>query len=206
MTLVNPTLATPKQILKKCTTVDSTCRAGRYLGMSWRLMSWKCWAFRTCSYLLMFSADDEVTCFRVKCHSTVIIGETYLEHQNEQNDPEFEREPKLLPTRWQWGRCSTYKLAMIPPVHKSGKEAVQFLNVLDVVCSLFWTFSQTGHVAVRIGNPQWLVKYPVRTLGLRIGPRNRCIELNDNGSYCCTLFPPQNHQILLGYLPALRSL
>lgn len=51
---------------------------------------------------------------------------------------------------------NTNNLSLISPVHKKGKKGVQ--SVLDVVCSLLWTFSQPGHViAFMIGNPQWQV-------------------------------------------------
>ena len=100
-------------------------------------MSWARWLnTRHVQGFSHVSADDEATFLRVNCHWTVIIGETYMKHQNEQNDPEFHEEPKLLPTRW--GRCSTIQISNDTPVHKSGKEAVQFW--MSCLLISFWHF------------------------------------------------------------------
>ena len=66
MTLVNPTLATPKQILKKCTTVDSTCRAGRYLQRFWCLVI-------ICYHFLFGGRRDGGAMINIHCRTKMVL-------------------------------------------------------------------------------------------------------------------------------------
>ena len=71
------------------------------------------------------------TCLRVNCAA-------FLEHQNDMNDPEVDRERKLLPT---YAAHAIY-ISMILPMHKSGTKASQFWMLCAVCCG---HFPKTGH-------------------------------------------------------------
>jgi hypothetical protein len=122
-------------------------KAGRYPCVFWHIMSWTCcfFFFATCSYVLMscFRHMTSYNLFRSQLRS--IFGTS---EWTELNDPEVDRERKLLPTN----AAHAIYVSMILPMHKSGTKASQFWMLYAVCCG---HFPKTGHFIA--GKSQWKV-------------------------------------------------
>ena len=79
-----------------------------------------------------------------------------MEHQNDMNDPEVDRERKLLPT------TAAHAIYINDTAH--AQEWNESITVLDVVCSLLWTFSQDRTFHCREVTMKSVIKHPVGTL------------------------------------------